>query len=335
MSKQMEKIKEKINALDITILLVRVLLSATMIIYISMGWQQEVYNISMYLDGIIMSLYYLLIASVLMNALKLMIKYIKFKSQRNKTISTLIFSLLRYLIGIVVLILIMIEFLGYSYMTELFAGLGVVALVIGLGCQSLITDIIAGIFMVFEGNYQVGDVVVINGWRGTINSIGLRTMVVEDIGGNQKIINNSSITEIINNSQVLSFALCYVGIEYEESLERVEHIISKKLEGIKENIPEIVEGPFYRGVNALGDSSVELLFVAKCLEDDKFNVQRQLNRQIKLLFDANDINIPYSQITMSYKEVQKKEATKRQKKSAKEFVDSQKNESANFEDQNS
>ena len=83
-----------------------------------------------------------------------------------------------------------------------------------LGAQSLIADIIAGLFTIFEGEYQVGDIVVIDGWRGTVEEIGIRSTRVVDSGGNTKIINNSEITTVINQTQHLSVVSTTISIEY-------------------------------------------------------------------------------------------------------------------------
>ncbi len=276
-------------------------------------------DLSIYLDATVKSVLTIIIALGVQRVLNLALNVIKLRNQRMRTISVLGHSLIKYVIGIFTLVMLLIYFLGEQYITELFAGLGVVALVIGLGCQSLISDIVAGIFMVFEGNFEVGDVVVINNWRGTVVGIGLRTSVIEDIGGNKMIINNTNITELINNSQSLSTAVCKVGIEYDEPLERVEAIIAKNLEHMKQQIPLIRKGPFYKGVQELGSSSVNLLFIANCKEDDIFQVQRDLNRQIKLLFDANDINIPFNQVTVSERVKSKNKATAADKRIANEL----------------
>ena len=140
-------------------------------------------------------------------------------------------------------------------------GSAVLALVIGLGCQSLIADIVAGIFMLFEGDIKVGDIVVIDGWRGTVKQIGLRRTKIEDAVGNVNIVNNSAISNIINNTQELSVALVTVGIEYNESILRIEEVIEKALPEMKKHIPAIVEGPYYKGVQNLGESSQVLIFV--------------------------------------------------------------------------
>ena len=204
------------------------------------------------------------------------------------------------------------------------AGAGIVALVIGLGSQSLVADILAGIFIVFEGDYQVGDIVILDGWRGEIQSIGVRTTKLIDAGFNVKIVNNSEIKTIINMSKEVSLAKCYVATKYEDRIENIEAVIADNLAGIKDKIPAIIEGPYYKGVAELGESSVNLLFVAKCKEEDIYQVQRDMNREIKIMFDNNNIGIPFNQIVVHMGEDDVKDTvTKRTEKKAQEFTEEQ------------
>ncbi len=95
----------------------------------------------------------------------------------------------------------------------------------------LIADIVAGLLTVFEDEYHVGDIVVVDGWRGTIEEIGIRSTRIVDAGGNVKIVNNSEITTVINQTQNLSVVSTTISISYEESLARVELIIRDNLTG--------------------------------------------------------------------------------------------------------
>ena len=214
-------------------------------------------------------------------------------------------------------------------------GSAVLALVIGLGCQSLIADIVAGIFMLFEGDIKVGDIVVIDGWRGTVQQIGLRRTKIEDAVGNINIVNNSAISNIINNTQDLSVAVVEVGTEYNESIIRIEEVIQKALPEMKEHVPAIVEGPFYKGVQRLGESSVDIKLVAKCKEEDKYQVERDLNREIKLLFDANNINVPFNQIVLNTRDPNEPNKTQYKPRTAKteKFVKEQAELSKDIEEQ--
>ena len=229
--------------------------------------------------------------------IKIIFSKIFAKSRKGITIVKLVCSFLKYLLGIIA-ILMMLSAFGVDT-TTLLASVGILTLVIGLGAQSLIADVIAGMFIVFESEFEVGDIVVIDGWRGTVSEIGIRATRIVDAGGNIKIINNSAISSVINQTEEKSVAKCIVGIDYGESLERVEKIINENLPKMQKNIPDIIEGPFYRGVTALNTSSVDLLFIAKCEEDNIYQVQRDMNRAIKLIFDANDVNIPFTQVVVN------------------------------------
>lgn len=242
-------------------------------------------------------------------------------SKQTQTALKLIQSLLKYALFIVA-ILISLAAWGVDT-TTLVASAGILSLVIGLGAQSLIADIIAGLFMVFENDFEVGDIVVIDGWRGSVLEIGMRTTKLIDTGGNIKIINNSNISTVINQTKRLSIAKCYVGVEYGDSLPRVELVIRDNLDKIRENIPQIVNGPFYKGVDSLGDSSVNLLFMADCKEEDIFIVQRALNREIKIMFDNNNINIPFPQVVLNQPIEFNNETTRSERKEAKAFADEQ------------
>ena len=248
---------------------------------------------------------------------------ITFRTKRGLTISKLIVNFLKWAIGLATLFFVL-DAWGADTTTMLVSA-GVVTLIIGLGSQSLVADILAGIFIVFEGEFQVGDIVIIDGWRGEVLQIGIRTTRLIDAGGNIKVVNNSEIKTIINQTQELSIAKCYVGISYGDRIEKIEKIIADNLPKIKEKIPAIVEGPFYKGVSELAESSVNLLFVAKCKENDIYQVQRDLNREIKIVFDDNNVNIPFPQVTVSYDEGSKLDkVSAREKNKAEEFVEEQK-----------
>ena len=221
---------------------------------------------------------------------------IVFRSKKGKTISRLIVSFVKWAIGLTGVFLILDAWGAPA--TATLTGAGVLALIIGLGSQSLVADILAGIFIVFEGEFQVGDIVIVDGWRGEVTEIGIRTTKLLDVGGNVKIVNNSEIKTIINQTQELSLAKASVFVSYNARIEKVEAVIADNIAKVKEKIPAIVEGPIYMGVSELGESGVELLFVAKCKEDDIYQVQRDINREIKIMFDDNNIEIPFNQLVV-------------------------------------
>lgn len=280
--------------------------------------------------AIIRTVQIIVIAAIAYILLSLLAK-ITFESKKTVTVSLLLLNLLKWVVAIASVFIIMGAWGADT--TMMLASAGVLTLIIGLGSQALVQDILAGIFIVFEGDFQVGDIVIIDGWRGEVKAIGIRTTKLVDAGGNIKIMNNSDIRSIVNQTQELSVAKCYVGISYGDRIEKVEKIIADNLPAIKEKIPAIVEGPFYKGVSELADSSVNLLFVAKCKETDIYQVQRDLNREIKIVFDDNNVNIPFPQVTVSYDEgSDNNKVSKAVQSKAEEFVEEQKELSKDIDD---
>ena len=256
---------------------------------------------------------------------------ITFHTPKGITISRLIANFLKWAIAIATFFLILDAWGAPA--SAMIASAGVITLIIGLGSQSLVADILAGVFIVFEGDFQVGDIILIDGWRGEVQSIGIRTTKLIDAGYNVKIVNNSQIKSIVNQTKELSIAKCYVSTRYEDRIENIEAIIADNLDKIKERIPAIVEGPYYKGVAELGESSVDLLFVAKCKEADIYQVQRDLNREIKIMFDNNDIGIPFPQIVIHKGEDDKKDTVSQKTiKKAQEFTEEQKELSKDIDD---
>ncbi|MBO4381073.1 MAG: mechanosensitive ion channel family protein [Clostridia bacterium] len=264
-------------------------------------------------------------------AVRFVLSILAYPLKRGKAIVEIICSLIKYA-AIIVMAYFILKDWGVDTMAIL-AGIGILGLIVGLGAQPLIADVIAGLFIVFEKVFDVGDIIVVDGFRGTVKEIGIRTTQIVDVGGNVKIINNSDLKTIINMTNQLSLAICDLNIEYGESLERVEAILKDNLDAIKEAIPDIKEGPFYKGVAELGDSAVVIRFVANCEEGAKYQVERDMNRQFKLLFDKNNINIPFPQIVVN-QPTKFEDATKRQQKQAEKFVEEQKELSKDIADGN-
>ena len=156
----------------------------------------------------------------------------------------------------------------------------------------------AGIFIVFERTFEIGDIIVVDGFRGTVKEMGIRTTKIEDAGGDVKVINNSDIRTLINMTSKLSTAVCDISISYNEDIEKVEQVLNKNLGKIKEKYKAIVNGPTYVGVQSLADSAVIIRVIAECNEMMRYQVQRDINREIKIIFEKNNIQIPYPQIVV-------------------------------------
>lgn len=249
---------------------------------------------------------------------------------RGETLCRLISSFVKYA-SVIVMLYYCLALLGVDTKT-LLASAGILTLVVGLGAKTLVSDILAGLFIIFEGEFRVGDIVTIGDCRGTVAEIGIRTTKIEMGSQDVKVISNSAVSGVINMTKFHSYASSDIGIEYGESLERVENILEKELPNIKKRVPSIQEGPFYKGVVELGDSSVIIRIVAQCAETDRIQLGRDLNREMKLLFDRYDISIPFPQVVINQPSLFK-EATEWEKKRADIFHQKQAELSKNIEEE--
>ena len=245
-------------------------------------------------EVLLLSLSYLIEIQFITYTVRMLLSGLLPLMSKGGAIVNLACSFIKYLAAIIIVFMILSAW-GVNT-TALLAGIGILSLIVGLGAQPLIEDIIAGLFIVFEKTFDVGDIIVVDGFRGTVKEIGIRTTKIEDAGGDIKVMNNSDLRTIVNMTNELSLAICDVDIEYSESLERVEAVLRDNADKIRRNVPSIKNGPHYKGVQELGSSGVKLRIVAECHESELFQTERDLNRQIKLVFDKNNINIPFTQV---------------------------------------
>jgi small conductance mechanosensitive channel len=219
------------------------------------------------------------------------------KKKQNTAGNLLILSFVKYFLIFIGLIFILAAW-GVESST-LLVSLGLIGLVVSFSAQGLIEDMISGIFIIIEKQYEVGDIINLDGFRGQVIEINLRTTKFLDPSNNDiKFITNSQIKSVINLSKKSSLASCLMSIEYSADLKKIESICTAFLPSLKEKYEEIIDVPFYMGVSELSDSAVILRFGSFCDEKNKFKVQRILNREMKLLFDENNITIPFPQVVV-------------------------------------
>ncbi len=222
---------------------------------------------------------------------------IKTKNRHRETIKGMVANLVRYAI-VIFAIIYGLNLLGADILTVI-ASLGILALIIGFGDQSLIEDIFAGLFILFEGRFYVGDIISVDGFRGQVKSIGIISTQIVDTGGNNRIINNSDIRVLTNLSEVSSLAISIVGISYNADLLAAEKVIKDLLQELPQRYPKYFPTPpQYMGVEDLSSSSVDLKVVADVDESNIYQARRILNRELKLALDAGGIEIPFPQVVV-------------------------------------
>ena len=239
----------------------------------------------------------LAIVWLIYQVLKLILNLIGKRGGRLQSVTSLISGLLKY-VAVIAAIVWGLSILGINTMAVL-AGVGIVGLILGFGAQSLIEDIITGAFIIFENQYSVGDIIILDDFRGIVRSIGVRTTVIEDAGGNLKVVNNSDIRNFQNRSRNNSVALVVVSVAYSTELKKLEAMLDESLPALKQEHPELyLKTPRYLGVDNLGESGIDLKFAADVTEENIFNGQRMLARDLKILFDEKGVEIPFPQVVV-------------------------------------
>lgn len=236
---------------------------------------------------------------LVLDLLRILLSKLAEKKGRSQTVAELIISISKY-IAIIIAVIWGCSIIGID-VSAVIASLGVLGLILGFGAQSLIEDIVTGIFMIFEGQFNIGDIIILDDFRGTVVNIGVRATTIRDDGGNEKVVNNSDIRNFQNRSRAQSLAVCDIGISYGANLKETEAVILEALPHMLEANKDVwLTAPMYRGVEALADSSVVLRFIVYCTEENVFAARRRLNGELKNLFDAKGIEIPFPQVDVHH-----------------------------------
>ena len=237
---------------------------------------------------------------VIENLIAMILGMIQPKQHRARSVLSILTSLLKY-VAFIVILCWGLSIIGVNVST-IVASIGIVALVVGFSAESLIADVVSGAFMLFENQYNVGDIVEVNGFRGTVSKIGIRTTCITDTGQNVKIVNNSEMRNILNRSDNLSYAVSDIAVPYDTDFEKLEKESPSLMEEILEKNKDLFKAaPDYKGVQQLGDSGVLLRFVVNVNEKDIYTGTRQLNHDLLLGFKKLGVECPFPQVDVHTK----------------------------------
>ncbi|MBQ3394127.1 MAG: mechanosensitive ion channel [Oscillospiraceae bacterium] len=219
---------------------------------------------------------------------KIMNTVIAYSTPRYETIFRLLMSFVHY-IGIMLVIFRSLYIFGFDT-ASLLASAGLMTLIIGLGSRDLITDILAGLFIIFEREYQVGDIIEVNGWKGRVIEIGLRTTKLINQGLDIKSINNHFMTGVVNKTRNNSYVDIILSVGNEYKVEDIERMLAKELPKITEKSPYIISGPSNGGMDTL-DRTMKFSIRTECSEEHKFEVRTTVNRELKKIFEDYDVKL--------------------------------------------
>ena len=219
------------------------------------------------------------------------------RSKEVVTSLTLIKSFGRYLIYFLALSII-INQLGFgSTLSNLVTVAGVGTLIVSFGAQSIIKDVFAGAFVLFEKQYEVGDYVKINDYEGTITSLAVRSTHLLTQQGQKIIIPNGQINTVINYSGPFNTAVINIAVPYNTDTDRVFSILAEIAKDYYETHKELCyEEPVVSGINTLDNNVMTFSVSQKAVGRNHHTVRRDLQVLIKQRFDKEGIAISYPQI---------------------------------------
>ncbi|CAA9345298.1 MAG: Potassium efflux system KefA protein / Small-conductance mechanosensitive channel [uncultured Gemmatimonadetes bacterium] len=227
------------------------------------------------------------------------------QEQRTRTLVSLLRSVGTVVIGVVTLFMVL-GALGLQ-LGPLLAGAGVVGLAVSFGAQSLVKDVISGLFILLENQFGVGDVVRLEGVSGSVERMTLRVVVLRDVHGVVHIVPNGEIKKVSNLTRGWARVVLDVGVAYKEDPDRVMEVMrdeGRKLWEDPQWRPLMLEEAQVPGIESFGESGVNVRMWLKVLPLKQWDVAREVRRRLKYRFDAEGIEIPFPHQTVYWGEGQ-------------------------------
>jgi moderate conductance mechanosensitive channel len=185
------------------------------------------------------------------------------------------------------------------------ASVGILGLAIGFGAQELVRDIISGFFILLENQIRTGDVAIINGTGGLVESIELRTVTLRDQSGTVHVFQNGKISSMSNMTKDWSAMVFDIGVAYKEDTQKVMDLIKRVGDELKEDPDfknDIIEPIEVMGLNEFADSAIIIRARIKTRPIKQWGVGREYRKRLKSAFDQNNIEIPFPHTTVYWGE---------------------------------
>lgn len=216
----------------------------------------------------------------------------KIKNNHQKTMHKLLQNIVKYVIIILVLIAVL-NILGIN-VTSIVAGVGIASIVVGLALQDVMTDILSGISIVLEDQFDVGDYVSINGFEGTVLELGLKSTKIKNYENTVRIISNRKISEVTNYSKDNPKITIDIPISYDVDNKKADKVINNIIKKIEKNVESQKDPVELLGLQKFNDSSISYRILVSVKVNEQFTAKRQINRIIKEEFDKEGISVPFN-----------------------------------------
>nr|QNO53085.1 small-conductance mechanosensitive channel MscMJ [Methanosarcinales archaeon ANME-1 ERB6] len=221
------------------------------------------------------------------------------EKKREDTLIKAFNSTLSLVVWIAAIFMIIYEF--EINIGPLLVGAGVIGVALGFGFQHIIKDFLAGIFIIVEDQYRVGDVVNVANVGGLVQDISLRKTVLRDLDGVEHHIANGEIRKASNLSKGFARVNLNIGVAYKENLEHVIEVVNrvgKELAEDSEWKEKIVTVPQFLRVDDFADSAIIIKLLGDTKPLKQWEVKGELRKRLKIAFDEENIEIPFPQMSV-------------------------------------
>lgn len=216
----------------------------------------------------------------------------KLKKKRQITMQKLIQNIAKYTIFILVAAGVL-SILGIN-ITSIVAGLGVASVILSLALKDMMQDVLSGMSIIMEDQFDIGDLVEINGFTGTVVDLGLKSTKIKSYENVVKIISNRTITEVINYSKTNPNLVVDIPMAYEVDSKLTDKVIKNIIKRIEKEVTTLVGPIDFWGLNEFADSSIKYRLLVPVKMDEQFSAERQINKIIKEEYDKENISIPFN-----------------------------------------
>lgn len=218
----------------------------------------------------------------------------EYQGKRVDTLMTLLRSVARYGIYFIAILIVLGQLGMSNVISNLIVTAGIGSVAIGFGAQSLVKDVVTGLFMMFESQFSVGDYVQIDDNTGTVEATAMRVTYLRTFKGEQVIIPNGSISRITNYSRGDNLAYLKIATPYEQDTAEVMELIQKAAEGYAGAHTELIlAAPYVQGIVEFADSAVLIGVGCKVHSMKQWEVERGLRLAIKEAMDEAGVSFPY------------------------------------------
>jgi len=224
--------------------------------------------------------------------------------KREDTLITVFHTAGSVMMWIIVIIIILVQ-LDVNF-AGLLTGAGLIGVIVGVGAQGAIRDFLAGVFIILENQYRVGDIVTLSagvtgGVSGVVEDITVRITKLRDLDGNVHIVSNGSVGVITNMTFQYANVNVDLPISYTSDIDQVKKIINEvgvDLAGDKQLGSDVIEAIQFLRVDSFDASVMMVKALGKVKAGMQWDVAGEFRRRIKIAFDKHHIDIPYPQVVV-------------------------------------